>query len=238
MNRISESELILPALFVIDRDGGTATTSQLIYELTNLLNPTGKDVEILSGRTDTKFSQKVRNLKSHNTLEARSFATHKKGRFAITQKEVDELRRHRLDLEPLFEFQLDSAAAELSQLAVGTRLHVIDERVVTEGELRWRSVEYQTRSKELRRSAVDHYLATSDEGQVFVSWTEDVSDGKGRNVFIAKVLNGGQKVTEIRQANQEPTSATMENLFKFAIAPGESVAAIFNTFATDYSKHG
>ncbi|MFB3108861.1 MAG: hypothetical protein ACE1ZE_05760, partial [Candidatus Binatia bacterium] len=84
----------------------------------------------------------------------------------------------------------------------------------------------------------DPYLATSDEGQVFVSWTEDVPDGKGRNVFIAKVINGGQQVAEIRQANQEPTSATMENLFKFAIAPGESIAAIFNTFATDYSSMG
>lgn len=84
----------------------------------------------------------------------------------------------------------------------------------------------------------DPYLATSDEGQVFVSWTEDVSDGKGRNVFIAKVTNGGQQVAEIRQANQEPTSATMENLFKFAIAPGENVTAIFNTFASDYSSMG
>ena len=84
----------------------------------------------------------------------------------------------------------------------------------------------------------DPYLATSDEGQVFVSWTEDVSDGQGRNAFIAKVTNDGQQLAEIRQANQEPTSATNENLFKFAIAPGENVAAIFNTFASDYSSMG
>ena len=31
--------------------------------------PSGEDLERLSNRSDDKFSQKVRNLKSHKTLE-------------------------------------------------------------------------------------------------------------------------------------------------------------------------
>lgn len=44
------------------------TTSDLIRELTVILKPDGHDDEILAGRNDTYFSQKVRNLVSHRTL--------------------------------------------------------------------------------------------------------------------------------------------------------------------------
>ncbi|WP_181881903.1 hypothetical protein [Helicobacter sp. MIT 14-3879] len=33
------------------------------------MNPDGEDLAILKDRNDDKFSQKVRNLKSHNTLQ-------------------------------------------------------------------------------------------------------------------------------------------------------------------------
>ena len=62
--RIEEKMLILPALYVIKRRG-KATTTDLINDLTIAFNPTGEDAQILSGRNNTKFSQKVRNLKSH-----------------------------------------------------------------------------------------------------------------------------------------------------------------------------
>ncbi len=62
--RIEEKALILPTLYIIKRDGPTST-SDLIAELTTVFNPTGEDAAILAGRRDTKFSQKVRNLKSH-----------------------------------------------------------------------------------------------------------------------------------------------------------------------------
>ncbi len=61
--RIEEKQLILPALYIIWRDG-PVSTSKLIEELTAVFHPTGEDAEILAGRNDTKFSQKVRNLKS------------------------------------------------------------------------------------------------------------------------------------------------------------------------------
>lgn len=44
---------------------GTLTTTELIERLESRLNPTGKDARIAVGRSDTYFSQKVRNLVSH-----------------------------------------------------------------------------------------------------------------------------------------------------------------------------
>lgn len=66
--RYSEENLIDPALFAIYKHNGSLTTGQLIKVLTDELNPSGADMEILFGRKDTRFSQKVRNLVSHRTI--------------------------------------------------------------------------------------------------------------------------------------------------------------------------
>lgn len=68
MTEYSEPELVLPALALLGDSPSGLTTSDLIRELTALLRPTGRDAEILPGRRDTYFSQKVRNLVSHKTL--------------------------------------------------------------------------------------------------------------------------------------------------------------------------
>ncbi len=75
--RISESDLVLPTLYVISTES-QVTTSKLIPILERLLKPTGKDAEILKNRRDTHFSQKVRNLVSHRTLERLGYATYSK----------------------------------------------------------------------------------------------------------------------------------------------------------------
>lgn len=46
-------------------NNGRLTTTQLIARLTERLKPEGRDADILEGRGDTYFSQKVRNLVSH-----------------------------------------------------------------------------------------------------------------------------------------------------------------------------
>lgn len=64
--RISERELILPTLRLLSEDTrGWLATSDLISRLTRLFAPSGLDAEILEGRNDTYFSQKVRNMISH-----------------------------------------------------------------------------------------------------------------------------------------------------------------------------
>lgn len=62
----SESQIRHEALKELSNSkSGTLTTSELIKKLEQRLAPTGKDAEIADGRSDTYFSQKVRNLVSH-----------------------------------------------------------------------------------------------------------------------------------------------------------------------------
>ncbi len=76
MTQYSERELILPALVLLDSSPAGLTTSDLIGELTVIMEPDGPDGEILAGRNDTHFSQKVRNLVSHRTLEGPGLETY------------------------------------------------------------------------------------------------------------------------------------------------------------------
>lgn len=84
--RITENELILPSLYLMDSSDGKITTSSLIKQLTNIMNPKGLDTEIFNNRNDTYFSQKVRNLKSHDTLIKSGYATYNDGIYSITDE--------------------------------------------------------------------------------------------------------------------------------------------------------
>lgn len=80
----SEEDLIIPALFELYDNTNGLTTSMLIKALTENLKPEGVDAEILFGRKDSRFSQKVRNLISHKRLHP--FVTlSKKGRETLFQ---------------------------------------------------------------------------------------------------------------------------------------------------------
>jgi len=86
MARITEKELILPSLFVMNnKDSGEVTTSLLIKDLEDLIDIDEADKGIIRGRRDSYFTQKVRNLKSHNTLVNNNFATYNNGKFKITE---------------------------------------------------------------------------------------------------------------------------------------------------------
>lgn len=70
-HRISESDLLIPTLRQLAAaPGGYLSTSDLISKLTREFSPEGEDAEILNGRQDTKFSQIVRNMKSHKDSPA------------------------------------------------------------------------------------------------------------------------------------------------------------------------
>ena len=78
---IPETDLHLPALqLMASRPNGFISTADLIIELDDLLQPEGDDTLVLDGRSDTRFSQKVRNLVSHrnysNGLESQGLATY------------------------------------------------------------------------------------------------------------------------------------------------------------------
>lgn len=65
MARIPEPNIAIPALQAARDAGGTITTTQLIQAMEGHFQPAGRDANTLSGRNDTYFSQKVRNLVSH-----------------------------------------------------------------------------------------------------------------------------------------------------------------------------
>lgn len=67
MTFYSENEIAPIALDIIKENPGIRT-SELIQYCREIMNPSGEDLEILDNRNDDKFSQKVRNLKSHDTI--------------------------------------------------------------------------------------------------------------------------------------------------------------------------
>ena len=66
---ITEKELIVPALRLIAEQTKGLSTTELMQLLRQEVKPSDKDLEILKGRNDDVFSQKVRNLISHKSIE-------------------------------------------------------------------------------------------------------------------------------------------------------------------------
>ena len=85
-NDLWKFALLLMAL----RQDGIITTTSLIKELPNYIQIPQEELVILQGRKDSKFSQRVRNLKSHKTATtnfiAQGFAEDMRGGFRITDK--------------------------------------------------------------------------------------------------------------------------------------------------------
>lgn len=67
MSCYSEDEIAPVVLDIIAKNPGIRT-SGIIAEARRIMRPNGEDLEILDNRNDDKFSQKVRNIKSHNTI--------------------------------------------------------------------------------------------------------------------------------------------------------------------------
>ena len=68
MTKFTEREILIEAIKVVN-EYGQLTTSELIEVLREVMKPDGHDINIIKGRNDDYFSQKVRNLKSHNSIE-------------------------------------------------------------------------------------------------------------------------------------------------------------------------
>lgn len=170
---ISERDLILPALFCINNEGEISTTL-LSQQLRNLLNPQGEDREILSGRNDDKFSQKVRNLRSHETLEKAELANYEsrngQGYWTITDKGKSLLEDNLPLLDYLMQQKFDYSTQQeaLSKIRIGTPnkqedANLFEEDVeekginVAEGKVRTASLKIYERSAKLRDAAIRHF---------------------------------------------------------------------------------
>lgn len=112
-NRIKERDLIEPVLQLIadnrDKYGGLDITT-IDRLLRQKLTLSDEDKVTLNGRKDDRFSQVVRNLVSHRTLEKTGFAeykndgTYKRGAFYLTPKGEAKLNKVPIYKQPdLFE---------------------------------------------------------------------------------------------------------------------------------------
>jgi hypothetical protein len=104
-SRITENELRTPALRAMAaRKDGYISTADLIAELSAKYRPGGEDTLLLEGRSDTRFSQIVRNLKSHKnsstSIFAKGYAIDESDGMRITERGRVYLRSLTADFEP------------------------------------------------------------------------------------------------------------------------------------------
>ncbi len=151
MPTYGERELIVPALRAILREPGIST-SRLIDVLTEELEPTGRDADTIDGRNDTFFSQKVRNLKSHNTLEKHAWATYEDGNWYIT----DVGRKYLVGDDEI------AVGLEYQGFSSEDISHELDDIVIEEGAETTRSVTVRRRSQRLRDEAIRRFMETHD----------------------------------------------------------------------------
>jgi len=164
MSRIKEKTLILPALYIIDRDVNV-TMSDLIRELTYLFNPDGEDAEILDGRSDTKFSQKVRNLKSHRETNGMATYTFIQDEiYSLTEAGRTYLNENKTAINYLFtnnftfnDVATFSDAISAADSSMSVPFFIKEDNIVTEGNAEEKKVKVKTRSPELRDAAIKYY---------------------------------------------------------------------------------
>jgi predicted HNH restriction endonuclease len=164
--RVTERDLILPALRVLHDTNGELSTTAMSRRLRSIVKPQGEDLEILAGRNDDKFSQKVRNLRSHKTLETPGYATHEsRGRQGYWQ--ITPLGRQVVDENETFaELVLDSGFDASAIAYALSRVHfetappqqktlVFDENaLITEGARSQAARSLYQRSRTLRDRAI------------------------------------------------------------------------------------
>ena len=148
---ISERELIIPALQHLRDHPNGLTTSQLIKLLRGELKPSGHDVKIIHGRKDDFFSQKVRNLKCHDTLGRNGLATYERGVFKIT--EVG--RKYIEDRGPVFDalIQQGLSHGEIDREIKNDYSTII----IEEGALSKIPINHRERSSKLREIALKEF---------------------------------------------------------------------------------
>lgn len=82
---LKESQLIVPALIaMVNRKNGFISTTDLIDEIASQFNLDGQDTSPLLNRNDEKYTQIVRNLKSHKTFVKNGYAVEENDGFRIT----------------------------------------------------------------------------------------------------------------------------------------------------------
>ena len=89
---LSENQLIIPALIAMfNSENFEIKTTDLINHIENQFRLDAQDLSPLVNRNDEKYTQIVRNLKSHKTLRKLGYAEEIDGGFRITPTGVNWL---------------------------------------------------------------------------------------------------------------------------------------------------
>ncbi len=168
MPRILEEDLHLPALYIIKQENGTITTSELLKKLRSILNPRGKNLEILNDRKDDKFSQIVRNLtaKERNFVK-KGYISRKSGKnqpLFITEKGEKHLNNNIEMVDYLLSnnFKFNDLMTSFKKVVGGNknskRPEIFDESItVYEGSQIITKTKVYKRSSKLREKAIQFY---------------------------------------------------------------------------------
>ncbi|CAC9494417.1 hypothetical protein [uncultured Gammaproteobacteria bacterium] len=171
MARITEKKLILPALYLMDiSPDKSITTTAMKKALVDIFKPTGDDNAIIKGRNDTFFTQKVRNLKSHKTLESKKYAIYSKitgepsGRFKITTNGKEYLDENMDIVEYLLNNTFSSEDLKEAFETINNnrqtdkKVQIFDESTtITEGTQAIVKTKVYERSNKLREKAIQFY---------------------------------------------------------------------------------
>lgn len=160
-SRITESDLVLPSLYLMTLNPrGVISTSELIQLLTKLLKPKGIDAQILSNRSDTYFSQKVRNLKSHDTLTKYGYANYSNGTYCITAKGRELVENNRVNIQYILSsgFDYNDVKSSLGEVYNSRASTIIPyEEIIAEGNEKTVVTKSYERSRKLRNAAIEYF---------------------------------------------------------------------------------
>ncbi|AYQ57712.1 Hnh endonuclease [Bathymodiolus thermophilus thioautotrophic gill symbiont] len=172
MARVTEEQLILPALYLMNiSPTKSITTTEMKEDLVEIFKPTGKDNELAGTRGDTLFTQKVRNLKSHDKLEKLGYAVyHEKidgepsGRFEITVAGRQYLDKNMDIVDYLLNNTFSSEDLKVAFATVYNnrdkvkKIEIFDENAtVVEGTQAIARTKVYKRSNKLRKKAIQFY---------------------------------------------------------------------------------
>lgn len=160
-DRITESELVLPSLYLMSLSPtGTISTTELIRLLTQIMKPQGLDAQILNNRSDTYFSQKVRNLKSHDTLTKYGYAQYRDGSYYITEEGKQLVLNNKSSIQYILSSGFDYADVKSSLGRVyksRTTTIIPYEELISEGGRKFEVTKSYERSQRLRNAAIEHF---------------------------------------------------------------------------------
>jgi len=179
VSRITEEQLILPSLYLMENaENKTISISELKNNLIAIFKPSGEDAEFAKGRKDSFFTQIVRNLKSHDTLQKLGLASYhprkvgeRSGSFKITNHGKKYLTENITIVDYLLNNHLDSQ--ELKEAFGKAHLNrnkpqeieIFDENlIIYEGTQILKNSPTYKRSKQLRDRAIKHF--TDENGRI------------------------------------------------------------------------